>query len=118
MTTIQLGSHYTDVDNLAWETTRFPGVQMKVLWRESEGEAFTALFRMAPGSALPTHRHRGIEQTFVLEGSLVDDDGTCTTGNFVWRDTESVHSAHSPDGCLAIGIFQKANHFLDEESDK
>ena len=68
---------------------------------------------MAPGATLPKHRHRGVEQTFVLEGSLVDDDGSCTAGYFVWRDCESVHTAHSPDGCVALGIFQKANEFFD-----
>jgi len=110
------GSHYIDVVNLPWQPTRFPGVEMKILWRDPDGEAFTALFRTAPGATLPKHRHRGVEQTFVLEGSLVDDDGACTAGNFVWRDVGSVHAAHSPDGCLTIGIFQKANEFFDEES--
>ncbi len=74
------------------------------------------MFRTAPGAVLPSHRHRGIEQTFVLKGSLVDGDGTCTAGNFVWRDVGSVHSAHSPDGCITIGMFQKPNEFLDDET--
>lgn len=116
MTKSEPGSHYIDVVNLPWQPTRFPGVEMKTLWRDAEGEAFTALFRTAPGATLPKHRHRGVEQTFVLEGSLVDDDGACTAGNFVCRDVGSVHSAHSPDGCLSIGIFQSANEFFDEES--
>ncbi len=83
MTEIEPGSHYIDVKNLSWQTTCFPGVEIKMLWHNPDGEAFTALFRMAPGSTLPMHRHRGIEQTFVLEGSLVDHDGTCTADNFV-----------------------------------
>lgn len=116
MTQPDPGSHYIDVANLEWEPTRFPGVDMKILWRDPDGEAFTAMFRTAPGATLPKHRHLGVEQTFVLEGSLVDEDGACTAGNFVWRDVGSVHSAHSPDGCLTIGIFQKANQFFDEES--
>lgn len=108
------GSHYIDVPNLPWQPTRFPGVEMKILWREPDGEAFTALFRTAPGARLPKHRHVGVEQTFVLEGSLVDDQGACTAGNFVWRSPGSIHSAWSPDGCLSIGIFQRANEFFDE----
>ncbi|MFN0164864.1 MAG: cupin domain-containing protein [Bryobacteraceae bacterium] len=114
MTQPEAGSHYLDVAALAWTPTQFPGVEIKILWREPGGDAFTALFRMAPGSRLPTHRHRGVEQTWVLEGSLVDGDGACTQGNFVWRDAGSVHSAYSPNGCLSIGIFQKANEFLGE----
>ncbi|MFN0054764.1 MAG: cupin domain-containing protein [Planctomycetales bacterium] len=114
MSTAVPGSHYIDVASLPWEPTGVPGVEMKVLWREPQGEAFTALFRSAPGTKIPTHQHVGFEQTYVLQGSLVDDDGACTAGNFVWRDPGSVHSAHSPDGCLTIGIFQKANRFYDE----
>ncbi|MCH2213434.1 MAG: cupin domain-containing protein [Fuerstiella sp.] len=109
------GSHYIDVENLDWQSTRFPGVDMKILWSDPDGEAFTALFRTAPGTTLPKHQHRGIEQTFILEGSLVDEDGVCTAGNFVWRDVGSVHAAHTPEGSLAISIFQKTNHFFDEE---
>jgi anti-sigma factor ChrR (cupin superfamily) len=35
----------------------------------------TALFRWAPGSRLPLHEHVEIEQTYVLEGSIEDDEG-------------------------------------------
>ena len=116
MSETEPGSHYVDVEDLEWLSTPFPGVQLKVLWNDPDDEGFTARFRMAPGATLPLHRHCGIEQTFVLEGSLVDGDGSCSAGNFVWRDIGSVHSAHAPDGCLAIGIFQKANQFLDNAS--
>ena len=89
---------------------------MKSLWKDEDSQAFTALFRMEPGVVLPKHRHLGVEQTFVLEGSLVDDQGECKAGNFVWRKSGSVHTAHSPDGCLAIGIFCAPNEFLENVS--
>ena len=111
-------SEYLDVEGLPWEPTKFPGIEMKILWRDDDGEGFTAMFRVEAGARLPLHRHVGVEQTFVLEGSLVDDEGACTAGNFVWRHPGSVHSAYSPDGCLAIGIFQKQNEFLDEDDVK
>ena len=50
----------------------------------------------------------------ILEGSLVDDDGECTAGNFVWRRPGSVHRAWSPNGCIGIGIFERPNEFLEE----
>jgi len=108
-------SEYVDAKHMEWEATDFPGVAMKMLWKEVDGNGFTALFQLAPGSRLPTHRHRGVEQTFVLEGSLVDEEGVCTAGNFVWRHPGSVHSAHSPDGCLSLGIFQAPNEFLKDK---
>lgn len=116
MSQLQPGSHYIDVLNIEWERTPFPGILMKILWRDPHREAFTALFFMEPGATLPKHRHRGIEQTFVLDGALADDDGVCTAGNFVWRDVGSVHTAHAPDGCLSIGIFQRANEFFSDST--
>lgn len=103
------GSHYVNVEELPWEGSDLPGVEIKMLWSDEVSGAHTALFRLAPGVRLPQHRHVGVEQTYVLEGSLVDEDGACTAGNFVWRSPGSVHTAHSPDGCLALGIFQKPN---------
>jgi anti-sigma factor ChrR (cupin superfamily) len=107
------GSQYVDVDQLDWQDTGFAGVQIKVLWRDESSEAFTALFRVEPGACLPRHRHPLVEQTFVLEGSLVDEEGVCSAGNFVWRSPGSVHTARSPEGCVALAIFQKPNEFLD-----
>ena len=109
------GSQYIDVKKLDWQPTQVPGVMIKPLWRDEGGEAYTALFRLDPGARLPQHRHPRVEQTFVLEGSLVDAEGTCTAGNFVWRRPGSVHAAHSPDGCIALGIFQSPNEFLENE---
>ena len=108
------GSVYLEVEKLEWKPTRFPGVTSKMLWQDEAGEAYTALMRLLPGARLPRHRHTAVEQTYVLEGSLVDEEGVCTAGNFVWRFLGSVHSAHSPEGCLVLAIFQKPNEFLEE----
>jgi len=110
----QSGSHYVDVPQLDWEATEFPGVMKKTLWRDENSGAFTALFRLEPGARLPCHRHTGVEQTYVLEGSLVDEHGECTAGNYVWRSAGSVHEAYSPEGCLSIAIFQQPNEFISE----
>ena len=104
-------SVYLDVSRIAWEPTEHPGVETKTLYREPSGRQ-TVLVRMAPGARLPEHRHRGVEQSFILEGTLVDDDGACTAGNFVWRRPGSVHNAWSPDGCLVLAVFEAPNEFL------
>jgi anti-sigma factor ChrR (cupin superfamily) len=104
-------STYLDVSKIAWEPTPYPGVETRTLFRSPTG-AMTSLTRMAPGASLPTHRHVGIEQSYVLEGTLVDDDGACTAGNFVHRRAGSVHRAWSPDGCVVLGIFEAPNEFL------
>lgn len=104
-------STYLDVSKIDWEATKYPGVSTKTLYRDAAGRQ-TTLTRMAPGARLPKHRHVGIEQSFVLEGTLVDGDGPCTAGNFVWRRAGSVHEAWSPDGCVVLGVFEAPNEFL------
>ena len=109
-----LDSRYVDVDALPWESTRFPGIAMKTLLRDDDTGLQTMLVRMAPGAELPDHEHTRLEQTFVLEGSLVDEQGTVTAGNYVWRPAGSRHSARAPDGALLLGFFLKPNKFADE----
>ena len=104
-------SVYLDVSKIAWGPTEHPGVETKTLYRDASGRQ-TLLVRMAPGARLPDHRHRGVQQSFVLEGTLVDEDGACTAGNFVWRRPGSVHTAWSPDGCIVLGVFEAPNEFL------
>lgn len=105
-------STYLDVSRIEWEPTRFPGVYTKKLYEDATGKT-TSLTKMDKGAVLPTHRHVGLEQSYVIQGTLVDDDGACTAGNFVWRRPGSVHKAWSPDGCIVLGVFDTPNQFLD-----
>ena len=72
----------------------------------------TVLTRMAPGSVLTDHMHVQIEQTWVLEGSLVDHEGEARAGSFVYRPAGSRHTASAPNGALLLGIFLKPNTFF------
>ena len=106
-----LSSRYIDVPSLPWQPTRFAGVDIKVLMEDPETGLQTVLTRMAPGAVLTDHAHAAIEQSFVLEGSLVDQEGEVTAGNYVWRPAGSRHVAHSPNGALVLGFFLKPNVF-------
>lgn len=109
-------STYVDVEEQPWQQTRWPGIEIKMLMEDKATGMMTSLTRMAPGAQLPDHMHVGIEQSYVLEGSLVDHEGTCSAGNFVWRKAGSRHTAHSPNGCLVLGFFQKPNKFFDQDT--
>jgi len=108
-----LASRYVDVEALPWKPTGFPGIEMKVLLRESETGLLTALFKWLPGAVLPLHEHVEIEQTYVLEGSIVDEEGETTVGNFSWRPKGNQHRATAPNGALLIAFFLKPNVFLE-----
>lgn len=110
-----LASRYVDVDDIDWESTRFPGVQMKRLMEDSDSGMLTTLVKMAPGAGLPEHEHVEIEQTWVLEGSLVDEEGTAVAGSFVWRPAGSRHKVVAPQGALLLSFFMKPNRFYDRE---
>jgi anti-sigma factor ChrR (cupin superfamily) len=112
-----LASRYVNVDDLPWKPTPCPGIEMKVLLEDKDTGLLTALFRWQPGSELTLHEHVEVEQTFVLEGSLVDDEGEVTAGNYVWRPKGNRHIAKSPNGALVLSIFLKPNIFLSGDSE-
>ena len=62
------------------------------------------------------HRHLGDEQVFVLEGSVSDDTGTCTAGNYVRRPPGCVHTVRSDDGALVLAILSGGTQPLPAES--
>ena len=107
-----LSSRYIDVPALPWQPTRFPGIEIKILMEDPDTGLQTVLTRMAPGSVLTEHMHMEIEQSWVLEGSLVDHEGAATAGNFVWRPAGSRHVASAPNGALVLGFFLKPNTFF------
>jgi len=107
-----LSSRYIDVEALPWQPTRFPGIDIKVLMEDPDTGLQTVLTRMAPGTVLTDHMHVNIEQSWILEGSLVDHEGEATAGNFVWRPAGSRHVAHAPKGALVLGFFLQPNTFF------
>lgn len=111
-----LESRYVEVSRLPWKPTPYPGIDRKVLLEDKASGLLTALFRFAPGSELPLHEHVEIEQSFILEGSLVDEEGAATAGNYVWRPKGNRHVARSPDGALVLAFFLRPNTFLDGAS--
>jgi anti-sigma factor ChrR (cupin superfamily) len=107
-----LSSRYVNIDQLVWRKTAFPGIEIKVLLQDKDTGLMTSLTRMAPGAVLPLHEHVGLEQTYVLEGRLVDSEGEVKAGEYVWRPAGSRHTASAPEGALLLGMFLKPNRFL------
>ena len=70
--------------------------------------------------AVPDHEHVHIEQTYVLEGHLVDKEGPAKgiearAGEFIWREQGSRHVAWCPQGGLMLAIFQVPNKFFEAD---
>ena len=113
-------SHVVRPADMEWQKTRFPGCEVKTLLFDSATGLVTALIRFAPGAVLPDHEHVKIEQTYVLEGKLVDKEGPAAglevnPGEFVWREAGSRHVACAPEGGLMLAMFQIPNKFYERD---
>jgi anti-sigma factor ChrR (cupin superfamily) len=105
------GSIYVRSDEMDWRPTQFDKVSIKVLYEDKEKGEMTCLAKLEPGAKLPMHIHADIEQSFVLEGSMTDHDGTAHAGDFVWRHPGSTHENYSETGALVLAVYRKPNIF-------
>ena len=118
--TLDTHSHVVKPSTMEWKKTRFAGCEVKGLLFDKESGLVTALMRFAPGAVLPDHEHVKIEQTYVLEGKLVDKEGPDAglevgPGEFVWRPAGSRHVACCPEGGLMLAMFQVPNKFYEKD---
>jgi anti-sigma factor ChrR (cupin superfamily) len=101
-----LASRFIDIKSIPWIETS-PGSKMKVIYHDPATDMLTILAKLEPGAGIPAHEHEDLEQTFVLEGSLVDQEGECTAGNCVIRAKGSRHAPTAPKGCTMLVFFLK-----------
>jgi len=80
------GSIYVKPQDMAWGPTQFPGIHIKVLYKDEAAGEMTCLLRWDPGARLPFHMHPEIEQ-------------------------RSMHETYSEEGCTILAIYRKPNVF-------
>lgn len=79
-----------------------PGIrQVEVVPRDRRGGS-VRLFRIAPGSVMPHHSHRGIELTLVLSGSYSDELGHFERGDFAETDGDTHHQPVADKGAECV----------------
>lgn len=82
-----------------------PGTSMLKLNTDLPRDVGFYIYRMAPGARSTPHRHGGAEEFLMLEGELIDNDGTVyRQGDMVWLAPGTEHSSHTETGCL-IAVF-------------
>ena len=61
--------------------------------------------RMEPGAVTIPHTHECMEEFLILEGELIESDGTVLKkGDFTSYRPGTRHHSHTETGCLLIGI--------------
>jgi anti-sigma factor ChrR (cupin superfamily) len=85
-------------------------VQLEMSWLplsfDPETQQGTYLMRMEPGAVTIANDHPGMEEFLVLEGDLVDSDGTTFgPGDFVSYEAGTHHNSWTETGCL-LAVFE------------
>lgn len=63
------------------------------------------MMRMQPGAETIAHTHQRREEYIVLEGSLIENDGTVLKpGDYVIYEPGTQHNSRTEEGCLLLAI--------------
>ncbi len=66
------------------------------------------IYRMAPGARSTPHMHGGAEEFLMVEGELIDNDGTVyRAGDVVWLAGGTEHTSHTETGCI-VAVYAEA----------
>ena len=77
---------------------------LPVSYRPETGRGIYVI-RMAPGAATIPHTHECTEEFLILEGELIESDGTVLKrGDFTSYRPGTRHSSRTETGCLLVGI--------------
>lgn len=77
-------------DEGGWQEVE-AGIHVKQLFVDNKTGMVTALVKMSPGTHLPKHRHREIEQLYILEGDCHVHGEALGPGDFHCAAPGSVH---------------------------
>ncbi len=97
---------YTSYDP---EDVSAPGTSFIQLNPEAKRDVRFYIYRMEPGSRSTPHRHGGAEEFLMIEGELIDNDGTLyRTGDVVWLAGGTEHTSHTKTGCI-VAVYAEAS---------
>jgi anti-sigma factor ChrR (cupin superfamily) len=89
-----------------------PGVELSPLYQDAAGHIKLALLRYAPGATVPEHLHTGMEYIQILAGAQQDERGVYYAGTLLVSLPGSRHSVASPEGCVALAVWESPVRFV------
>lgn len=89
-------------DEIAW-TPLAPGIEVKLLSKESERRYNTCLVKMDAGARYPRHRHGDVEELFLLSGDLHLAGDMMRPGDYCRAEAETIHDeSYTEAGCVFL----------------
>jgi anti-sigma factor ChrR (cupin superfamily) len=96
-----------------WKETPWKGITYLRLYYDRTTGFATSLLRVEPGSQYPAHRHRGVEQSWVVEGSCRIGSVTIRAGDYACAAAGTEHGVLvSDDGCLLLMVSSAKDEVL------
>ena len=93
-------------ENREWLPANYPGIEFSWLWKNAE-KGGTALLKLVTGACLPTHKHPGWEQIFILKGKVKFCNQVLSAGDFVSTTAGDVHGLVALEPSLFIVMSEK-----------
>jgi quercetin dioxygenase-like cupin family protein len=95
-----------------WRALKVPGVSVKVLRRDAESGASTALVKLEAGARFPAHNHPAGEEVLVLEGDVLIGAHRLGPGDFLYTPPDGKHAASSQGGCVFLVVLPRPVEIL------
>ena len=103
------------VADAPWLSSPVPGIEYKVLHRDEERRSTTRLLRFRAGARYPSHRHGGVEEVFVLAGSVTLNGVLLRPGDYCRAEAGTPEPvAYSDEGGMAIIVSSDFDRFESE----
>ena len=102
---LPLRDYIQDVDSpRSWKRIGIGLFEQALDFGDNFGSA--KLYRIAPGSSVPSHSHDGNEVTLVLSGGFTDEYGTYGPGDISIQETGAVHKPVADDDgeCIVLAV--------------
>jgi len=90
MSAVTPGEVLLPVAEISWVSI-LPGIDFRLLFTSGETGRWTVLLRCQPGSFLPSHRHYGAGEFFVVKGRMEYRSGSAKAGTYGYEPLGSLH---------------------------
>jgi anti-sigma factor ChrR (cupin superfamily) len=94
--------------------TTVPGMSWHKISYDDKTNFGTYISKLEPDTKTIPHVHKGYEEFFVLDGELIDSDGTVfNKGDFVTFKPGSQHNSYTKKGCMLLTFMRGVNESID-----
>lgn len=99
------GSFFLNPESIPWTPFVFPDTWFKLLNVNAERGSMTLILRAGKDAPTPLHKHIGAAEIFVLKGSFAYEEGSGSSGDYVYEAGGVVHIAEAGEEVEAYVIF-------------